>query len=338
MAPFDMVLISLAAYFTIQFTIDSVEASGSTNDFIQGLLAVEQETTAARSLEKMESLIKYIKKNRSLDVYGMMCVIALLVRTIIATDCHPRLAVVTGTISHAYDGIIHTAVVVIICLCYFASYATWRFGSFIDELSNFSLACQALFHMMLGELPDFWNSNMEMMWFSVAYIAIMFLLVLNFILAIIVESYMKVANYCEELETEFGFFEDIYFAISGAVKGSINGWPTRVTVLGTVRKRDNAFAVTWDELIRSDRFKNQASAASFIQHYLTFDALNSTQKYARIMQNERKNPNFATQRRIFAMNRLVKQLHETAVSEVAKRTAMKRQLDALRITSRRLIH
>mmetsp|Transcript_43158 Transcript_43158/g.82315 ORF Transcript_43158/g.82315 Transcript_43158/m.82315 type:complete len:258 (-) Transcript_43158:376-1149(-) len=177
---------------------------------------------------------------------------------------------------------------------------------------------------------------MEMMWFSVAYIAIMFLLVLNFILAIIVESYMKVANYCEELETEFGFFEDIYFAISGAVKGSINGWPTRVTVLGTVRKRDNAFAVTWDELIRSDRFKNQASAASFIQHYLTFDALNSTQKYARIMQNERKNPNFATQRRIFAMNRLVKQLHETAVSEVAKRTAMKRQLDALRITSRRM--
>lgn len=74
------------------------------------------------------------------------------------------------------------------------------------------------------------------------------------------------------------------------------------TVAGTVRKRDNAFAVTWDELIRSDRFKNQASAASFIQHYLTFDALNSTQKYARIMQNERKNPNFATQRREWSLS------------------------------------
>ena len=44
---------------------------------------------------------------------------------------------------------------------------------------------------------------------------VLFLLVLNFLLAIIVEAYMKVRESIESLNTEGEFFHDIWGAITG---------------------------------------------------------------------------------------------------------------------------
>jgi len=44
---------------------------------------------------------------------------------------------------------------------------------------------------------------------------VLFLLVLNFLLAIIVEAYMKVRKSIEQLNTEGEFFHDIWGAITG---------------------------------------------------------------------------------------------------------------------------
>jgi hypothetical protein len=43
-----------------------------------------------------------------------------------------------------------------------------------------------------GNFPENWDESADMIWFTVCYLLILFLLVQNFLLAIIVEAYMKV--------------------------------------------------------------------------------------------------------------------------------------------------
>lgn len=46
--------------------------------------------------------------------------------------------------------------------------------------------------LFAGNFPENWDENTDMVWFTVCYLLILFLLVQNFLLAIIVEAYMKV--------------------------------------------------------------------------------------------------------------------------------------------------
>jgi hypothetical protein len=53
--------------------------------------------------------------------------------------------------------------------------------------------------------------------FTVLYLMVVYLLILNFLLAIIVEAYMKVRESNEALNTEFEFFQDLMHAVSGEI-------------------------------------------------------------------------------------------------------------------------
>ena len=46
-----------------------------------------------------------------------------------------------------------------------------------------------------GNFPENWDENTDIIWFTVCYLLILFLLVQNFLLAIIVEAYMKVRTF-----------------------------------------------------------------------------------------------------------------------------------------------
>jgi hypothetical protein len=53
--------------------------------------------------------------------------------------------------------------------------------------------------------------------FVVLYLMVLFLLVLNFLLAIIVEAYMKVRQENTRLRIESEFFHDCWGAVSGEI-------------------------------------------------------------------------------------------------------------------------
>jgi len=75
--------------------------------------------------------------------------------------------------------------------------------------------------MLFGEFIDNWANDpqlpRELQAFVVLYLMVNFLLVLNFLLAIIVEAYTKVREDNERRTTESEFFYDCWTAISGEI-------------------------------------------------------------------------------------------------------------------------
>jgi hypothetical protein len=103
-------------------------------------------------------------------------------------------------------------------MCFFGGIGTWLFGEYRQDFATFSVSMQTLFAMMFGSfIPGWTQSTITMVYtvgaptdrlrckmldsnrlrggrarVQVSYMMIVFLLVLSFLLAIIVEAYMKV--------------------------------------------------------------------------------------------------------------------------------------------------
>ena len=93
--------------------------------------------------------------------------------------------------------------------------------------------------MLFGTIDYFdWTSNekmpragMEMQFFAVVYLFVIFLLVLNFVLAIIVEAYVKLRTELVTTETEQEFFTDLQSSFISSFLGLYHEWPN-VKILG----------------------------------------------------------------------------------------------------------
>jgi len=141
----------------------------------------------AAFFEAVRDLLQLIENEATVDTFLNMVLIILLIRVIQCTSLHPRLALLTGTILKAMDDFWHSALLIGLIMCSFSGIGTWRFGAEREEFASFLTTMQTLFMMMLGEfLPD-WTERYDLQAFVVLFLLIMFLLVLNFLLAIIVE-------------------------------------------------------------------------------------------------------------------------------------------------------
>ena len=81
---------------------------------------------------------------------------------------------------------------VVTTMCFFSGMGVWLFGEYRDDFQTFNMAMQTLFTMMLGGFRERWDENTDMILFTIVYMLVMYLVVLSFLLAIVVEAYMKV--------------------------------------------------------------------------------------------------------------------------------------------------
>jgi len=87
--------------------------------------------------------------------------------------------------------------------------------------------------MLFGTIDYFnWTSNekmpraaIELQFFAVLYLIVIFLLVLNFVLAIIVEAYVKLRTELVTMETEQEFFTDLQSSLTSTFLGLYYDWP-----------------------------------------------------------------------------------------------------------------
>jgi len=95
----------------------------------------------------------------------------------------------------------HTAILTISIMSCFAGVATWRFGPYLEEFSSFKRTLQTEFIMLFGSIeyvhwtspghPKMPRAELELQVFVSLYLMVTFLLVLNFVLAVIVEAYVN---------------------------------------------------------------------------------------------------------------------------------------------------
>jgi uncharacterized protein YpmS len=81
--------------------------------------------------------------------------------------------------------------------------------------------------MLFGALPANWGVDKqltrELQLWTVLYLMLVSLLILNFFLAIIVEAYMKVRDCIDASETESEFFTEVYFTLDSTYRRILFG-------------------------------------------------------------------------------------------------------------------
>ena len=102
----------------------------------------------------------------------------------------------------------------------------------------------------------------------------LFLLVLNFVLAIIVEAYMKVREFNAEFEGDAEFFSDVVHTLLSAVYGRMYGWPNRHALGEEILSWKAKKSVSLDDLLRTGMFKSTKAITTFLKWYVPYEFLN----------------------------------------------------------------
>jgi hypothetical protein len=192
-----------------------------------------------------------------------------------STNLHPRLALITGTLGFAAGHLLHAMIVALAVMCSFAAIGSWRFGIQRNDFTTFGSALSSEVRLFFSPDPfDKWHTDPDLLLYTLLLLFMMSLLVLNFVLAIIVESYMQVRSEIEKNQIEQSFPADLVAIFAAAAKGAYWGWPDSKT-LGTVL--DETYIVKnsigYLELEKTGLFKSHTSLLAFLRWYELFPFL-----------------------------------------------------------------
>ncbi len=91
--------------------------------------------------------------------------------------------------------------------------------------------------MASGATPSMaWTNHPLLFFFQMTYIVLVFLIMLNFIIAIVVEAYMLVKNEMEDKKTEQSFWQDAAAIVVAASKRRVYGWPAHPMLIEHLSK------------------------------------------------------------------------------------------------------
>ena len=201
-------------------------------------------------------------------IFYFVHVILCLMRLLTQTKVHPRLSMLVETISEAIDDLWHFFLLLMFVFGGFMLMGIAHFGSERAEFRNMQTAFQFLYEMMLGLFPPGCFDNVIFGVYILAFNFLVFFVMLNFIIAIIVDTYIKVAQVVKENEAESEFLIDAFSLVGMHSKRLYYGWPKlapALLLLCTIVKRK----LVYREIV--EIFEQCGCAASgvpsFMLHY-----------------------------------------------------------------------
>ena len=132
-----------------------------------------------------------------------------LVRVFKFARFHPHLSMVSRTLTHAKDGLVHFLLLMTVVMWVMAAQLKVIYGRELETASTWGQSLNLFFLMSLGAFPDETadvanNSWLAILWFYFFFILVFFVLV-NFFLAIVMDGYEDAK---EEIQGENSVFED----------------------------------------------------------------------------------------------------------------------------------
>ena len=272
----------LVLVFVVRMLPEKMSSAQSAASILENLAgipwsssSVSLETKMARFFENVEKLQNFIQSENYNNILCNVIVTVNLLRMVQFTSLHPRLAMLTGTVLNALDDLWHTAILTTLLMLSFAGLGNWRFGDRLEPFENVESTLQLEWEMLFGALPANWGVDKqltrELQLWTVLYLMLVFLLILNFLLAIIVEAYMKVREGIDASETESEFFTDVYFTLDSTYRRILFGWPAPAR-LGEVMESWRArISVGYIDLLGTGLFRSPEACVSFLKFYSSFD-------------------------------------------------------------------
>jgi hypothetical protein len=232
-----------------------------------------------------------IAYQESIDLLMYSVLIVNILRIIQCTSLHPRLASLTGTLSEAMDDLWHTALHTFLVLGLFAAVGTWRFGSTRNEFSTISASFATELGMLFsGGFIENWDESLDLQVFLLLFLTILIFLVLNFLLANIVNAFTKIQKHNEELDIEQNFVSDVGWTLVSRVHQHFQKWPGSKELASNLNRMKAKFSITFYHLEATKLFPSDDSIYSFVLYYKEFDFLKPMKitKFGKEPQNSKE--------------------------------------------------
>eukprot|EP00403_Amphidinium_massartii_P012110 CAMPEP_0178426596 /NCGR_PEP_ID=MMETSP0689_2-20121128/29315_1 /TAXON_ID=160604 /ORGANISM="Amphidinium massartii, Strain CS-259" /LENGTH=645 /DNA_ID=CAMNT_0020048285 /DNA_START=136 /DNA_END=2073 /DNA_ORIENTATION=+ len=208
-----------------------------------------------------------------------MCVSgAVLLRLIVATQAHPRIAILVDTLTLGADSLMHYLILLILIFSSFVSMGLLFFGGERKEFGSVQSTIELLGSLMMtAEMPEnTFQGKTGYVLFIICFIVIFFFLMLNFLLAIIVDMYSKVQDALDQLKTEQDVVVDIWACVEAWFWSWYFGWPKAKVIVQTLEAQSATRTVTAESLANvCDRWDAESRFA-FVRFYRPYEFLAPT--------------------------------------------------------------
>jgi len=152
-------------------------------------------------------------------------------------SAHPKMAMLTDTISKALTNIIHFLVLFMVIFTMMSFMAHWQLGEYILDFATYGDTVSAQGRMIFGEFiyangaRELHGVMMFMYWmYAFTFLLVMWGLLLNFFLAIVVDAFADIKEESNSSEVVGNFFNDIFDVFVSLMQSYRYGWPPRVAL------------------------------------------------------------------------------------------------------------
>ena len=128
-----------------------------------------------------------------LSTAAQILMFLMLIRLVAALSVHPRVSLITGTLMNSGDDLAHFVFLFLVKFVTLSAIGTWAFGADYPEYRTLGTTFMTQWvNLIGGSVPGGYETDWRLGLYGFIFIIIGFLMLLNFLLAIIVEAYMKV--------------------------------------------------------------------------------------------------------------------------------------------------
>lgn len=277
-----IVIVSMAILtaFVVPFRVQS---SSKTEELIGKVVLLPWDDPNVKYSKKKEVFLRtfeevaaLVKEFLQIEYVGMGITIMLLLRMVLATSIHPRIALMTATLKEGFSEMFHFSLIFMIIFWNFGRIAEWRYGVDRSDLSTTLKAMASQFDTILdppGSLAvseD--NLDTDYVVFALFFHGICFFFLVNFILAIIVNAYTTVIDHVNECEVEQDIVSDLWALFATECKRCKHRWPAKVRLMSYLGHLDLTFLNPRD-LKGCEGFGNEQDIQAFYDYYKRFGFL-----------------------------------------------------------------
>ncbi|CAK0789839.1 unnamed protein product [Prorocentrum cordatum] len=224
------------------------------------------EEAAMNFMSNQNALVDRAQSFQSLRVTGFVIVFVSFLQIVDYMSVHPQLGVIPNTLSLIVSQLINWIGIFVVVFLMLVMLGHWAFGEQVDDFSSVSKTLVLSGNLALGnfdfmalesELHETADIVLLVVWES-AMLALVFLVLLNFLLAIVVDGYAVVKGSSECCAAN-GFLTDLFKF--GRVQYMYNrrGWPKRALLIEHLMELPDR--VTAEDIHRSGAFRQDGDGS-----------------------------------------------------------------------------
>lgn len=193
----------------------------------EDLLAAFTQNSQDQYFQTFGSILMYNDWLQRARQYGFLLMGFLFIRFGLFLTAHPRLSVLTNTIIASSDDLLHFFIYMGSIEAFMAVFAFWAFGQDREEYSSFNRVIWTQFRIFIGDFGFDSKKTPDLLHFAylVSYIFLIFILLLNFLLAIVMKAYQTVQEQVKDNKAEKNVIADVIDIAQTCWRARRECWP-----------------------------------------------------------------------------------------------------------------